>query len=213
MPKPLTLLALVIALPLAASCSSGGPNTPHVTPATALATTVARSAGPKPAKLVLHLSDLGYGYLVDPESGAVSLRQELNTDLLATSKAADRAGYLGGHRMYFVDGAKDVVMDVALLYRPGPYMAEVTADLTPIHRLLRAWGALPVALPAAAPGTHRRMFYGLDNEDGVAVPAYLYMWRHGTVLNELFLFGRHVSVARVVTLAVKQNDRQTRLGL
>jgi hypothetical protein len=39
------------------------------------------------------------------------------------------------------------------------------------------------------------------------------MWRHGTVLNELFLFGRHVSVARVVTLAVKQNDRQTRLGL
>lgn len=170
MPKPLTLLALVIALPLAASCGSGGPNTPHVTPATALATTVARSAGPKPAKLVLHLSDLGYGYLVDPESGAVSLRQELNTDLLATSKAADRAGYLGGHRMYFVDGAKDVVMDVALLYRPGPYMAEVTADLTPIHRLLRAWGALPVALPAAAPGTHRQMFYGLDNEDGVAVP-------------------------------------------
>lgn len=213
MPRPLPLLPLLVALPLVASCGSGSTNTPVSAPRSAPATTVARWSGPKPAKLVLHLSDLGYGYLVAPESGSISLRQELNTDLRAASKEADRAGYPGGQRMGFVDGAKDVVMDVALIYKPGPYMTRVMADLTPIHRLLHAWGALTCALPAAAPGTHRQMFYRLDNEQGVAVPAYLYMWRHGTVLNELFMFGRHASVTRVVTLAIKQNDRQTRLGL
>jgi hypothetical protein len=163
--------------------------------------------------LVLHVTDVGYGYLHDPRSGPISLRQELKTDARPASKAADHAGYLGGQRVLFVNSAKDVVMDVALLYKPGPYMTKVRADLTPIHRLLGAWGALPCALPAAAPGVHRQMFYGLDNEDGVAVPAYLYLWRHGTVLNELFLFGRHASVARVVTLAEKQDHRQTRVGL
>jgi hypothetical protein len=92
-------------------------------------------------------------------------------------------------------------------------MKTVMADLTPIHRLLRAWRAVPCTLPPAAPGAHRQLFYGLDNDDGVAVAAYLYMWRHGTVLNELFVFGRHASVARVVALARKQDRRQTLHGL
>jgi hypothetical protein len=100
------------------------------------------------------------------------------------------------------------------MYKPGPYATEVIADLTGIHRLVRAWRAHACALPAAAPGAHRHMFSGLTQEDGVgAVPACLYFWQHGTVLNEIILFGRHASAERLLALAEKQDQRQTRLGL
>jgi hypothetical protein len=215
MTRQLTLLALLAALPLAAGCGSGGTNTPASAPASARTTTPPRRPAPKPASLVLQLSDVGYGYLAAPsQSKPISLREELQSDGPA-SKAADRAGYLGGYRTLFADGTQDGILPVALIYKPGPYATTVIGDLTGMHRLVRAWHACACApLPAAAPGTHRHMYSGLTHEDGVGtVPAYLYFWQHGTVLNELILFGRHTSAERLLALAEKQDQRQTRLGL
>jgi hypothetical protein len=162
----------------------------------------------------LDLSDVGYGYIsAAGGSKPITLADELRTDGQPASKAADRAGFLGGYTRFFANGAKDIILPVALLYKPGPYATQVISDLTFIHRIAQAWHGSPSALPATAPGTHRHLFSGFTQQDGATVAAYLYFWQNGTVLNDLVLVGPHASAERLLALANKQNQRQTRLGL
>jgi len=213
-PRLLTVPALFATLALAAGCGSADTNAPPSAQVSAPGTTGASRPGLKPAELVLQLSDVGYGY-ISAASGSkpVSLPDELKMDGQPATKAADRAGFVGGYTRFFVDGAKDVILPVALLYKPGPYATTVISDLTFIHRVARAWHGSPTTLPATAPGTHRHLFSGFTQQDGSTVAAYLYFWQNGAVLNDLVLVGPHASTERLLTLAKKQNQRQTRLGL
>jgi hypothetical protein len=188
---PIAVLALAAAL--AAGCGSARP--------------AARSAPlPSPKSLVLHASDLGPGYI--PQAGAtrpITLAHELLHES-AAARAADRRAYVAGYSAGFARPAQVGIVSEAMTYRDAAAARIVIGDAVATAHIRRQLHAHTIAVPPGAPGTPRLMLEGTFE----GLPAYAYGWQRGAALELIAVFGRHVTLSRLVALARTQDARLTR---
>jgi hypothetical protein len=192
-PLPIALLALAAAF--AAGCGAGS------------AKPAANAAPPMPSPrlLVLHASDLGPGYL--PQAGAtkpITLAHELLHES-AAARAADRRAYLAGYSAGFARPAQVGIVSEAMTYRNAAAARIVIGDAQATAHITRQLHAHTIAVPPGAPGTPRFMLQGTLE----GLPAYAYGWQRGTALELIAVFGRHVTLSRLVALARTQDARLT----
>jgi hypothetical protein len=188
---PIALLALAA---LAAGC--GGARTPAVNHAPAL---------PDPAALVLQPSDLGPGYV--RQAGAtrpITLAHELLHES-AAARAADRAAYVAGYSAGFARPAHVGIVSQVMTYRNAAAARIVIGDREAVAHITRQLHAHAIAVPPGAPGTPRLMLAGTL----AGLPAYAYGWQRGAALELIAVFGRHVTLSRVLALARVQDARLT----
>jgi hypothetical protein len=205
-----SLAALLAVVPVIAACGSASSSpSATTTPTQPAATTVTAN----PAALVLHLPDLGYGYIaVATQTRTISLAEELKSDS-AVSKPAERAGYRGGYTALFADASKSGVLSEALEYKNDSSATTVYKDVTGLNRLAAQIHGTRIKIPAHAPGINQILVKGRTLVAGHMRPAYLISWRHGSVLSLLFTFGRHATQARLIALANHQDNRITATGV
>lgn len=192
-PFPIALLALAAAL--AAGCGGAGAK-----PAAA-----APPPLPSPKLLVLHASDLGPGYL--PQAGAtkpITLAHELLHES-AAARAADRRAYLAGYSAGFARPAQVGIVSEAMTYRDATAARIVIGDAEATAHITRQLHAHTIAVPPGAPGTPRLMLEGTL----AGLPAYAYGWQRGGALELIAVFGRQVTLSRLVALARTQDARLT----
>ena len=192
-PFPIALLALAAAL--AAGCGGAGAK-----PAAA-----APPPLPSPKLLVLHASDLGPGYL--PQAGAtkpITLAHELLHES-AAARAADRRAYLAGYSAGFARPAQVGIVSEAMTYRDATDARIVIGDAEATAHITRQLHAHTIAVPPGAPGTPRLMLEGTL----AGLPAYAYGWQRGGALELIAVFGRQVTLSRLVALARTQDARLT----
>jgi hypothetical protein len=191
---PIALFALAAAL--LAGCGAGS-GTPAAKPAPALR---------DPAALVLHASDLGPGYL--PQASAtkpITLAHELLHES-AAARAADRRAYLAGYSAGFAQPARIGIVSEAMIYRNPEAARIVIDDPMGTAHITRQLHAHAVTAPPGAPGTPRLVLAGTLE----GMPAYAYGWQRGAALELVAVFGRHVTLSRLVALARTQDARLTR---
>jgi hypothetical protein len=191
-PFPIALLALAAAL--AAGCGSAGTKPAAEAPPL-----------PSPHLLVLHASDLGPGYL--PQASAtkpITLAHELLHES-AAARAADRRAYLAGYSAGFARPAQVGIVSEAMTYRDAAAARIVIGDARATARITRRLHAHTIAVPPGAPGTPRLMLEGTLG----GLPAYAYGWQRGAALELIAVFGRHVTLSRLVALARTQDARLT----
>ena len=191
-PFPIALLALTALL--AAGCGSAG--TKPVAEAPPL---------PSPKLLVLHASDLGPGYL--PQASAtkpITLAHELLHES-AAARAADRRAYLAGYSAGFARPARIGIVSEAMTYRDAAAARIVIGDAQATAHITRQLHAHAIPVPPGAPGTPRLMLEG--SLEGL--PAYAYGWQRGAALELIAVFGRRVTLSRLVALARTQDARLT----
>jgi hypothetical protein len=189
-PFPIALLALAAAL--AAGCGSAGTKPAAEAPPL-----------PSPHLLVLHASDLGPGYL--PQASAtkpITLAHELLHES-AAARAADRRAYLAGYSAGFARPAQVGIVSEAMTYRDAAAARIVIGDARATARITRRLHAHTIAVPPGAPGTPRLMLEGTLG----GLPAYAYGWQRGAALELIAVFGRHVTLSRLVALARTQDAR------
>ena len=192
-PFPIALLALAAAL--ATGCGSAGTR-----PAAEAAPPL-----PSPKLLVLHASDLGPGYV--PQVSAtkpITLAHELLHES-AAARAADRRAYLAGYSAGFARPAHVGIVSEAMTYRDAAAARIVIGDARATARITRRLHAHTIAVPPGAPGTPRLMLEGTLG----GLPAYAYGWQRGAALELIAVFGRHVTLSRLVALARTQDARLT----
>jgi hypothetical protein len=189
---PVALLALAA---LAGACGSGGAG-PAADPAPEL---------PDPAALVLHASDLGPGYVRQASATKpITLAHELLHES-AAARAADRRAYLAGYSAGFARPAQVGIVSQVMTYRDAGAARIVIGDAQAVAHVTRQLHAHPVAVPPGAPGTPRLMLAG----SLAGLPAYAYGWQRGAALELIAVFGRHVTMSRVIALARVQDARLT----
>ena len=190
-PFPIALLALAAAL--AAGCGSAGTR-----PAAKAAPPL-----PSPKLLVLHASDLGPGYL--PQAGAtkpITLAHELLHES-AAARAADRRAYLAGYSAGFARPAQVGIVSEVMTYRDAAAARIVIGDPVGTAHITRQLHAHAIAVPPGAPGTPRLMLEGTLE----GLPAYAYGWQRGGALELIAVFGRDVTLSRMLALARTQDAR------
>lgn len=198
-----TALAALVALtvPALAACGAGsGAGSSH--PARPVAD---RSTLLRPATLVLQAGDVGASYLVVPaatERG--TLRKELEHES-ARARTADRKAWIGGYTATYVRGGATGVISEAMTYRNAAAARIVSTDRTGLAYGIRSLHGRRLRTPRSAPGTPRFMLAGTVN----GVRLYMYGWQRGSVLEDVGVFGRHISVARLMRLARRQDLRLT----
>jgi hypothetical protein len=189
---PIALLALAA---LVAGCGSG-----TATPAAKAAPDL-----PDPAALVLHGSDLGPGYVGQASATKpITLAHELLHES-AAARAADRRAYVAGYSAGFARPAHVGIVSQVMTYRNAGAARVVIGDDQAVAHLTRKLHAHAVAVPPGAPGTPRLMLAGTLE----GLPAYAYGWQRGAALELIAVFGRHVTVSRVIALARAQDARLT----
>jgi hypothetical protein len=189
---PLALLALAA---LVTGCGNS----------TATPTAKAGPDLPDPAALVLHASDLGPGYVTQASATKpITLAHELLHES-AAARAADRRAYVAGYSAGFARPAQVGIVSQAMTYRDAAAAGTVIGDDQAVAHLTRQLHAHAVASPPGAPGTPRLMLAGTLE----GLPAYAYGWQRGAVLELIAVFGRHVTLSRVITLARVQDARLT----
>ena len=191
--SPIALLAL--AGVLAASCGAATTR-PAATTAPPL---------PSPKLLVLHASDLGPGFAT--QAGAtrpITLAHELLHES-AAARAADRRAYIAGYSAGFARPAQVGIVSEAMTYREPAAAEIVIGDTQATAHITRQLHAHTIAVPPGAPGTPRLMLEGTL----AGLPAYAYGWQRGGALELVAVFGRHVTLSRVVALARTQDARLT----
>jgi hypothetical protein len=187
---PCSLLALAALL---AGCGSGS-GKPAATAAPHL---------PSPSTLVLQAADLGPGYV--PQASAtkpITLAHELLHES-ARAQDADLHSYLGGYSAGFARPARVGIVSQVMLYRDARAARIVIGDAEAVAHITDQLHARAIAAPPGAPGTPRLMLAGTLE----GLPAYAYGWQHGTAIELVAVFGRHVTLARVVALARAQDAR------
>ena len=192
-PFPIALLAL--AAVLAAGCGSAGAKPAADAPPPL----------PSPKLLVLHASDLGPGYL--PQASAtkpITLAHELLHES-AAARAADRRAYLAGYSAGFARPAQVGIVSEAMTYRDPAAARLVIGDAQATAHITRRLHAHTIAVPPGAPGTSRLMLDGTLE----GLPAYAYGWQRGAALELIAVFGRHVTLSRLVARARTQDARLT----
>lgn len=192
--KRLVPVALALAA-LAAACGSGA------------AGTAANTAPelPDPAALVLHASDLGPGYVRQASATRpITLAHELLHES-AAARAADRRAYVAGYSAGFARPARVGIVSQVMTYRDPGAARIVIGDAQAVAHITRQLHAHPVAVPPGAPGTPRLMLAGTLE----GLPAYAYGWQRGAALELIAVFGRHVTLSRVIALARVQDARLT----
>jgi hypothetical protein len=205
-----SLVALLAVVPVIAACGSAS-SSPSATKAPTQPT--ATTATANPAALVLHLPDLGYGYIaVAKDTKKISLAEELKSDS-AVSKPADRAGYRGGYRALFGDANEGGVLSEALEYNNDSSAATVYNDVTGLNRIAAQLHGSRITIPAHAPGINQILVKGKTLVAGHMRTAYLISWRHGSVLSLLFTFGQNATQSRLIALANHQDNRITATGM
>lgn len=207
---PRSLAALLVATPLiAAACGSV-----HVATEPATMKPVKRTPAP-PSQLVLHLRDVGYGYIpVASQSGPISLAAELKSDTSALSRRIDHASYVSGSKSLFANATDVGVFSSALEYATPAAATASYDDPANIGTLERRIDGHLIPIPATAPGANHVAVVGKAAENGGTVPAYAIVWRHGRVINLILLFGptKTVSRSHLVALAERQDTRVTAGG-
>ena len=186
---------LALAAALAAGCG-GGTTKPAATAAPPL---------PSPKLLVLQASDLGPGYV--RQAGAtkpITLAHELLHES-AAARAADRRAYLAGYSAGFARPAQVGIVSEAMTYRDAAAAQVVIGDARATAHITRQLHAHTIAVPPGAPGTPRLMLEGTLE----GLPAYAYGWQRGAALELVAVFGRHVTLSRLVALARTQDARLT----
>lgn len=207
-----SLVALLAVVPAIAACGSAS-SSPAANATPTPPTTASTHPTVSPASLVLHLPDLGYGYIpVSAQTKKVSLAEELKSDS-AAFRRADRAGYRGGYEALFADATKGGVLSEALEYKNEASAATVYKDLTGINRIMAQLHGKRITIPANAPGVSQVIIKGETLLAGHMRPAYVIGWRHGSVLSVLFTFGKRASEARLIALANLQDKRISATGL
>jgi len=192
-PFPIALLALAAAL--ATGCGSAGTR-----PAAEAAPPL-----PSPKLLVLHASDLGPGYV--PQVSAtkpITLAHELLHES-AAARAADRRAYLAGYSAGFARPARVGIVSEAMTYRDAAAARTVIGDAQATAHITRQLHAHTIPVPPGAPGTPRLVLEGTLE----GLPAYAYGWQRGGALELIAVFGRHVTLSRLVALARTQDARLT----
>lgn len=195
MKRPFSIALLALAAALAAGCGSGSTKPAGEAP----------PALPSPKLLVLHASDLGPGYL--PQAGAtkpITLAHELLHES-AAARAADRRAYLAGYSAGFARPAQVGIVSEAMTYRDAAAARIVIGDAQATAHIARQLHAHTIAVPPGAPGTPRLMLEGTLE----GLPAYAYGWQRGAALELIAVFGRHVTLSRLVALARTQDARLT----
>jgi hypothetical protein len=112
------------------------------------------------------------------------------------------AGYSAGFALPDRVGIVSQVMT----YRDAGAARIVIGDRQAVAHITRQLHAHAVAAPAGAPGAPRLMLAG--SLEGL--PAYAYGWQRGAALELIAVFGRHVTLSRVLALARVQDARLTR---
>lgn len=187
---------LVLAALLAASCGGGGATKPAAQASLPL---------PSPKLLVLHASDLGPAYV--PQATAtkpITLAHELLHES-AAARAADRRAYVAGYAAGFARPAQVGIVSEAMTYREPAAAGIVIADAQATAHITRQLHAHAITVPPGAPGTPRLMLEGTLE----GLPAYAYGWQRGAALELIAVFGRHVTLSRLVALARTQDARLT----
>jgi hypothetical protein len=188
---PVAVLALAALL---AAC--GGGRKPAATAAPDL---------PDPAALVLHASDLGPGYVRQAAATKpITLAHELLHES-AAARAADRSAYVAGYSAGFARPAQIGIVSQVMTYRDAGAARIVIGDPQAVAHITRQLHAHAVAVPPGAPGTPRLMLAGTLE----GLPAYAYGWQRGAALELIAVFGRHVTLSRVLALARVQDARLT----
>lgn len=200
--KHTVLIVLVgLAVPALAACGAGSSGAGSSAPA--------RTAAPPsvlpPTSLVLRSSDVGSGYVVEPsDTQRLTLATELQHESVK-ARSADRRAYIAGYTIEYVRPGVAGVLSEALTYRKPGAARIVSTDRTAMSYLLRALDGHVTRAPRAAPGQPRIMVEGTLR----GLPVYVYGWQRGRVLDVVTLFGPHVSKARLMALARKQDTRLT----
>jgi hypothetical protein len=208
-----SFIALLAVIPMLAACGSSSASSADSSPtSSAPSTTTQPTVSAKPANLVLHLPDLGYGYIpVVKDTKKISLAAEIKTDSPA-SKRADKAGYKGGYTALYANASKGGVSTTTLVYKDEASATTVGNDPGDVKQLTNGPNAHQVAVPANAPGTNRILVALKIPQDGHTIPGYALKWQHGTTLSLLLVFGKHVSLQHVMALANVQDRRITNAG-
>jgi hypothetical protein len=196
-----TALIVLVGLAVAALAACGGGSTG------AGSSAPARTAAPPsvlpPTSLVLRSSDVGSGYVVEPsDTRRLTLAVELQHESVK-ARAADRRAYIAGYTIEYVRPGVAGVLSEALTYRKPDAARIVSTDRAAVSYLLRALHGHVARAPRAAPGQPRIMIEGRLR----GLPVYVYGWQRGRVLDVVTLFGPHVSKARLMALAKKQDTR------
>ena len=160
---------------------------------------------PSPQILVLHAGDLGPGYV--PQASAtkpITLAHELMHES-ARAQDADLHSYVAGYSAGFARPARVGIVSQVMLYRNARAAAIVIGDAEAVAHITHQLHAHAVTAPPGAPGTPRLTLAGTLE----GLPAYAYGWQRGGVLELVAVFGRHVTLARVVALARAQDARLT----
>jgi hypothetical protein len=156
---------------------------------------------PNPAALVLHQLDLGSGFAPIPNyARAETLDRELQHES-PRARAADRRSFIAGYYAGFAKAGQMGVLSEALTYRSAADAATVSTDAQATAYGKAQLKAHLIPTPAGAPGEARFVMAGTLQ----GLPAYMYGWQHGAVLESVVIFGHHLTPAGLMVLAQKQD--------
>jgi hypothetical protein len=160
---------------------------------------------PAPDTLVLQTSDLGSGFVPQPNATrAVTLGEEMKHEG-AAAVAADRRSFIAGYLSTYAKSGDVGVVSETMTYRSAHDAQVVSTDRTALAEALRQVHGRTIAAPGGAPGRARLMFAGTIQ----GMTAIAYGWQHGAVLDFLLVYGPGASRSRLVALAAKQDAHLT----
>ena len=113
--------------------------------------------------------------------------------------------YVAGYSAGFARPGRVGIVSQVLLYRDARAARIVIGDAQAVAHITRRLHAHAITAPPGAPGIPRLVLAGTLE----GLPAYAYGWQHGTALALVAVFGRHVTLARVLALARAQDARLT----
>jgi hypothetical protein len=105
--------------------------------------------------------------------------------------------YVAGYSAAFARPAQVGIVRQGMTYRDARAARIVIGDRQAIAHITRRLHAHAIAAPPGAPGTPRLVLAGTP----AGLPAYAYGWQRGAALEPDAVFGRHVTLSRVVALA------------
>ncbi len=198
-------IVLLAVIPMMAACGSSS-SSPSTNSAPAQPTA-------DPANLVLHLPDVGLGYItVAADTKKIPLAQEMKGES-PTAKAAERASYQGGYSALFANSSKGGVLSEALEYSNESAATTVGNDHMAVKQFTKSLHGHPIAVPSNAPGTNGLLVAGQVSQNGHAVPAFAFKWQHGSVIAVLLVFDHHATAKHLIDLANHQDSRISGTGL
>jgi hypothetical protein len=113
--------------------------------------------------------------------------------------------YVAGYSAAFARPAQVGIVRQGMTYRDARAARIVIGDRQAIAHITRRLHAHAIAAPPGAPGTPRLVLAGTP----AGLPAYAYGWQRGAAREPDAVFGRHVTLSRVVALARVQDARLT----